>query len=147
MMNGILKIIRFLRSIFVRFKKKRFVKTYPKDASLELINLHTIINQYRLSEGLDPLLLDVYHCELAEMRIEHIIKGEFSHDGLPIITSLLNDNGLKVVGENLARHYFSNESVLESWINSPEHNKNLLKPWKFTGFAIRENYYCQVFSK
>lgn len=42
-----------------------------------------------------------------------------------------------IVGENLSKGYDDVPSLVQAWMNSPTHRKNLLEPyWKETGFGI-----------
>jgi uncharacterized protein YkwD len=52
----------------------------------------------------------------------------------------------KAYGENIAKGYKNEEAVVNGWINSPGHCKNIMSPnFKEMGVARRGNYWTQVF--
>jgi uncharacterized protein YkwD len=116
---------------------------------LELIKL---INDYRVSVNLN--ILEVinhisYKCE--EHNIDMIVVGIASHNGFVTrsedITKVL---GCKTVGENVAYNFKTPQGVLNAWLNSTEHKKNIEGKFTHTGLSTREDsngkkYYTNIF--
>ena len=116
-----------------------------------------IVNQYRVEAGLAPLNLSPSLCEAAEVRAEEL-RATFSHtrpNGLECFSAL---DGLGIpygyAGENIAAGQKSPSEVMNSWINSPGHKKNIMNP-NFTNIGIAcyydasapySYYWVQVFT-
>lgn len=128
------------------------VMNYTYDASeLEAMQL---INDYRLSLGLNPL-----------QQINHISYKSEEHDNYMIANNVVNHNnfvarseniisvlGAKRVGENVAYNYNSPKAVVQAWLNSPSHKENIVGDYTHFGIAIKTNpdgrkYYTNIFTK
>lgn len=110
------------------------------------------INKYRDNENLNSLLPDDTHYNLAELRNNHNIElGYISHKQFPIAFKQLIDLGANWAGENLAYGYNTTQGVINAWIKSEGHNKNLLNNWVYIGVKItnynNRKYYCLIFSR
>lgn len=54
----------------------------------------------------------------------------------------------RTVGENIARGQVSEEKVIEAWINSPGHCKNIMNPsFKEMGVSELNLYWTQIFAR
>jgi uncharacterized protein YkwD len=107
----------------------------------------TKINQVRADAGLQPLRPSRALAEAAAAHSrEMALTGYFAHesqDGSPFWKRLQRFYPAKgfhrwLVGENLVwgSPDISPDDVLQSWLNSPEHRANLLKPaWREVGLA------------
>lgn len=119
-----------------------------------MINL---VNEKRLENGLEPLVVSPALCRAADIRAEEIIK-HYAHErpnGERISTVLKEESvGLKdyvsdidnhiVLSENLYRNMTSNtfpsESAFNGFSNSPMHNKNMLGAnHKYIGISYYQN--------
>lgn len=50
------------------------------------------------------------------------------------------------IAENIAHGYMDTKEVVEGWLNSPNHCKNIMNPnYKEIGAAVKGNYWTQVF--
>jgi len=114
-----------------------------------------LVNDYRISLGLSNLnTINL----ISEQAIEHttymINKGEASHDNFSsrhqILTQII---AAKTVGENVAYGYISAESVVNAWIKSEGHRRNIENK-EYTDFGIStkqdENgryYFTHIFIK
>ena len=103
----------------------------------DLIN---IINDYRSEMNLTELSVIYELCEIAEIRAEEAsVLWSHTRPNCKRIDSLLNDTDIKwtVVGENLAKYKNASvETVVDAWMASESHRKNLLNPkFKYCGFA------------
>ena len=90
-----------------------------------------IVNQYRAEAGLAPLTLSPSLCEAAEVRAAELLIS-FSHtrpNGQPCV-SAFDSLGIPYgyAGENIAAGQKSASEVMNSWINSPGHKKNIMNP-------------------
>ena len=116
--------------------------------------LVSLINDYRVSQGLNILILDNYVTKVAENHDIYMIgKDAISHDffNQRFQDIVANANGKKVA-ENVAYKFNNAQSVLNAWINSPEHKLNLLGDFTHFGISIKTNangvlFYTNIFTK
>lgn len=127
----------------------------------EVFNL---TNQYRTSQGLAALSLDLDLQEAAQQHSQNMAVGDFfnhvGQDGSTVQSRALNagyESGW--VGENIAAGYTTAAEVVNGWINSPSHRANLLDPnfnelgigYYFLsedpGSVTAHSYWTQVFGK
>jgi len=104
-----------------------FFILYSTRFNHESTSLEKKINEFRKSESLSPFVSTKRTCDFAQTRVKEIAEN-FSHDGflsressqkLPYLSHLLT--------ENLARQpKEDDQQILEAWIASPTHLKNLL---------------------
>lgn len=105
------------------------------------LDVANLVNQYRVSKGLNPL-----------ERINHISNVSEGHDEYMISINTLThalfaqrEENLKstlgaiVVGENLAYNYSTAQSVVTAWINSPAHKANMEGNYTHFGIAVKTN--------
>lgn len=109
-------------------------------APVKNTDLINIINDYRSEMNLTELTVIDELCEIAEIRAEEAsVLWSHTRPNGKRIDSLLNDTDIKwsVVGENLAKHQNASvETVVDAWMASESHRKNLLNPkFKYCGFA------------
>ncbi len=116
------------------------------------IDLTNMVNEIRVSNGLNQLKLNKELCDLAEIRVkESTVKWSHTRpDGTPYYT--VNDE--LVYGENLSRqkdrkNYVS--KTMTGWVNSPSHYEiiNWTEAYETSiGFAIYETdtyvYVCML---
>ena len=118
----------------------------------EVLNL---VNKERTSRGLKPLTLNVKLSNVATMKSQDMInKNYFDHTsptyGSPF--DMMNKFGIsyRTAGENIAMGQTTPQQVMNSWMNSEGHRKNILNP-NFTelGVGIASNgsslYWTQMF--
>lgn len=114
-----------------------------------------LVNIERRKAGVKPLVLSDELMRAAAVRSQEIIKV-FSHtrpDGTKF-SSLVSRHGRRI-GENIAGGYQTPEDVVDGWMHSEGHRKNILHP-DFTelgvGYAYEENsqykhYWVQIFRR
>lgn len=114
--------------------------------------LCSAVNKSRASKGRASLKLDAALSRVAQKHAEDMAKqGYFSHqspDGGTMV-SRLEDAGLDYgyAGENIARGQDSVGDVMESWMNSAGHRKNILNPnFKKIGIGLYDEHWVQVFT-
>lgn len=107
-----------------------------------------LVNEERAKAGLAPLVKDPVVCQAAALRAEEIYTS-FSHDrpdGSRYKTAL-NQVGYSYrgCGENVAYGFTTAGAVMDGWMNSDGHRKNILHE-KFTtigvGYYVGSNGYC-----
>lgn len=122
------------------------------DAEQDIINL---VNSHRLSNGLGELsLLNLATLEAQEHTAYMIQIGELNHDNFAQRhQNLVRNAEAKSVAENVAYGYRSARSVVNAWLNSEGHRRNIENS-EFTHFGISmkqdENgkpYYTNIFLK
>ena len=76
-----------------------------------------------------------------------------SHNGFVTRTNdIINTLDAKMVGENVAYNFSTSKAVVNSWLNSPTHKKNIVGDYTHFGISIRQNpegknYYTNIFAK
>lgn len=106
--------------------------------STDVADYIKIYNDYRVSQGCQPLIFTDELNNIASLRLSEI-KMYFSH------YSYGNYNAY--LGENIASGVNNNQHALDVWKNSFLHNANMLDMrYNYTGYAIGDGYAVQVFS-
>lgn len=112
------------------------------------------VNKYRKSKGLAPLRM---HDAIVEESRKHSYNMAnnivpFSHDGFNTRSKNLASRipGMRSVAENVAYGQMSAREVVEDWIKSPGHRKNIEGNYTQTGIGIATSkkgvlYYTQMF--
>jgi uncharacterized protein YkwD len=94
----------------------------------------SFINEIRLENGLKELKLNGKLTEAAFNKAMDMVKNDyFSHISPKSKKSwkdfILESNyKYKSIGENLARGFTSNQYMVEKWMDSPAHKRNILDP-------------------
>lgn len=117
-----------------------------------------LVNIERAGAGLDPLKLDTKLCAAAQTRaVEISTQTEIEHtrpNGTECFTVLDEMNiSYYYAGENIAGGYLTPEAVVQGWMNSEGHRKNILDPYYNKigiGFYKKDNskyqyYWSQFF--
>ena len=118
------------------------------------IETMALINDYRVSVGLNPLKQNDYISLKAEEHNEQMITTNVvSHDGFVARSeNIMSVLGAKKVAENIAYNYSTSQAALNAWLNSPTHKENLVGDFTHFGISIRLNaegkkYYTNIFAK
>lgn len=118
------------------------------------IEILELINNHRLSEGLNPLSGMSVVKSVAYSHTDYMVDNDVvSHDNFYDRSNYLKTNaGAKKVSENVAYGYSSAESVVRAWIKSSGHKANI--EGDFTNFDISAEknedgkwYYTNIFVK
>jgi len=118
-------------------------------------NVLDLVNAHRTSLGLSTLTKMNLISGVADGHTDYMVKtGIISHDNFDERAQELMDKaGAKSVGENVAYGYTTAESVVNGWLNSPEHKAIIENP-NFTNFGISteankdgRNFFTQLFIK
>ena len=109
-----------------------------------------LVNGERAKQGLSALSVSTELRDTARLRSQEIVRS-FSHtrpDGSSCFTAFPDWNGTKA--ENIAAGYATPEKVMEGWMNSEGHRKNILTPGlRYIGVGCYESggryYWAQAF--
>lgn len=117
--------------------------------------VHELINKYRIDQNLEPLELHNVISEVARKHSQKMADGttDFGHDGFSERVAKIREQiGGNGAAENVAFGYSSAESVVEGWINSSGHKRNIEGNYTHTGVGIAYSederpYFTQIFLK
>ncbi|CJG20112.1 uncharacterized protein%2C YkwD family [Streptococcus pneumoniae] len=111
-----------------------------KDASQFEQKVVDLVNQERQKQGLKPLTLNKKLSDVARAKSKDMMdKGYFDHNsptyGSPF--DMMKQFGIEytTAGENIAKGQQSPEDVMNAWMNSDGHRKNILNP-DFTEIGV-----------
>lgn len=121
-------------------------------AEIELIDL---INEYRNVNGFESLQYDENVYFYASQHANYMInEGRLSHDNFnKRAQDVTNTTGAIKVGENVAKSLNLNpRDVVNGWVNSGGHLKNIVGDFTHTAIAVKiaedgTKYYTQIFIK
>ncbi|UMB60081.1 CAP domain-containing protein [Lutibacter sp. A80] len=114
-----------------------------------------LINEYREENNLSTLkVLNIISTEADTHTTFMITNGEVSHANFNVrAENLITNAGAKFVSENVAYGYSTAKAVVNGWLNSTEHRKNIENP-DTTHFGIStksddngRNYFTHIFIK
>lgn len=131
--------------------KEDIEKQQAKTITDEILQL---VNTYRASVGKSALSENNLATELAkEHTLFMIDQNELSHDNFDERgRRLINEENAIKIAENVAFKYKTAEEVMEAWINSDGHRKNLEGDFVHIGISAIKNdagiyYFTQLFFK
>ncbi len=113
-----------------------------------------LVNEQRTAQGLGELYESELLNQAAQIRAQEIIT-KFDHirpDGRASYTVLTDLNGsYGLIGENIAMGFSTEKAVMDAWMNSEGHSKNILHPsYRAMGVGVavqgRSVYWVQTFS-
>ncbi len=112
-------------------------------------------NRFRASKGLKPLQLDSYCSQQAARHSRDMADGStgFGHEGFEDRVANISKKMGRVgaAAENVAYGTLSAEAVVDGWIKSPGHRKNMLGDYNLIGIGSARNgrltFFTQVFIK
>ena len=131
---------------------------YKDDAEISLKNMDQqilyYINQYRNSIGKTDLkLVDIATTEATDHSVEMANQATaFGHDGfdkrIGIITKQIGN--ISAAAENVAYGKLTAKEVVDGWLHSPGHKKNIEGDYNLTGIGVAKDkdgmvYYTQIF--
>ncbi|PSL46118.1 uncharacterized protein YkwD [Chitinophaga niastensis] len=112
-------------------------------------------NKFRQSHGLKPLQLDETISQQARRHSRDMANGStgFGHEGFEDRVANVSKKMGRVgaAAENVAYGTLDAESVVDGWIKSPGHRKNMLGDYNLIGIGTAEKgrltFFTQVFIK
>jgi len=113
------------------------------------------VNQFRAENGKSPLAMNKDMVETAGIHSTAMAKGTvaFGHDNFDLrfkyVAAKLG--GVNAFAENVAMGVLDARQVVEGWIHSPGHRKNMLGDYNLTGIATATAsngtiYFTQIFA-
>lgn len=113
----------------------------PKYLSAE--KLTALVNNWRVSQGLQPYIEEQRLCKIAA---ERVLVGDDDHEGFVKKYSNNLDYPTGVMQENAIWNFSSEQEGLDGWLNSPEHRAALEKPYKYSCIKTDKFNAIQIFS-
>jgi uncharacterized protein YkwD len=113
-------------------------------------------NKFRASNGLPPLKLEINCNLLAEKHSKDMASGRtgFGHDGFEERAAAIGKvlGGMSGAAENVAYGTLDAKGVVDGWIKSPGHRKNMLGNFNLIGIGYAQGkgriiYFTQLFIK
>lgn len=113
-------------------------------------------NEFRQSKGKSILIMENVVNAQAEKHAINMAKGKtpFGHQGFKDrVRAIKSETGfISAAAENVAYGNMSAKEVVQGWINSPTHRKNLLGNYTHIGIGVAKNkngrlYFTQLFVK
>ncbi|SFD51078.1 Uncharacterized conserved protein YkwD, contains CAP (CSP/antigen 5/PR1) domain [Chitinophaga sp. CF118] len=113
-------------------------------------------NKFRASKGLPPLKQEINCKLLAEKHSQDMASGKtgFGHDGFEVRAAAISKvlGGASGAAENVAYGTLDAKGVVDGWINSPGHRKNMLGDFNLIGIGYAQGkgriiYFTQLFIK
>lgn len=106
-------------------------RALASDASeINAANVVALMNDYRAEAGLPPLHLDPSLTRAAEARMNEMAEGEWwahvAPDGSSPFVHIPVDYDYAFAAENLAAGFDTAGLLVESWMESPGHRRNIL---------------------
>jgi len=133
--------------------KPELIQNY--DYSSSELELADLINEHRVSLGLNPLqLVNHVSYKSEEHNAYMIARKVVNHDLFPERSeNIIEVLGAVKVNENVAYNFVSSSSALNAWLNSPGHRANIEGNFTHFGLSIRvdaetgKKYYTNIFIK
>lgn len=115
-------------------------------------DLLELVNEYRVSQGLQSLVFSEVAYSYANEHTEYMISsGSISHDNFDSRASKIAEAvDAKAVGENVAKKYASARAVFQGWIASEGHRITMEGTFTHTAVSVMrapggELYFTQLF--
>jgi len=125
--------------------------TAPGSISSDILRF---VNDHRRSIGLKPLLANSFISSVALEHSRNMLSGKtrFGHDGLRQRIERIGKRvgPVRVGAENVASGPMSAREVVDGWLHSPGHRKNIEGDFKLTGIGLARKsngmiYFTQIF--
>jgi uncharacterized protein YkwD len=113
------------------------------------------VNEDRLAHGLSALQINEYEVSLATKHSHDMSAGKvkFGHDGFSSRAKAIQKAlGSTEIAENVAEGPMSAREVVDGWLHSPGHKKNIEGNFTLTGIGYAADkkgniYFTQIFSR
>jgi uncharacterized protein YkwD len=142
-----------------RFWLILFVEPHPDVCADYVAAMETEILQYvnddRKDHGLVPLQMNALESSLALKHSRDMAGGKvkFGHDGFSTRAKTIQKKlGSNAIGENVASGTMTAREVVDGWLNSPGHKKNIEGNFTLTGIGFARDkkgdiYFTEIFSR
>ena len=147
-MRVFLPVLFLTLALYVSCKKEQDPYSFKEESLLKLIN------QHREEIGLQPLQMNEFIYTKAKEHAENMAKGlvTYSHEGYFDRYNQIKEHIPNVTGggENILYGPDTPEAVLEAWLLSTDHKKNIEGDFNLTGLAMVKDkdgnyFYTQIF--
>ncbi len=133
-------------------------ETGNNNTETETVSIETeilrLINEHRNSKNLSTLEISEIIKSQTDAHTDYMIaKGEISHDNFGDRSDYLKANDdAKSMAENVAIGYSSAKSVVNGWLNSEGHRKNIEGNYTHFNVTAKQNnggtwYYTNIFTR
>jgi uncharacterized protein YkwD len=129
----------------------------PADAPADsmVAEILKYVNEDRTEHGLPVLQMNSMESQLAEKHSRDMATGKvkFGHDGFNSrAKTIQKELGSIEIGENVASGPMTAREVVDGWLKSPGHKKNIEGNFTLTGIGYAydkkgEIYFTQIFSR
>ena len=125
--------------------------TSPASMSSDILRY---VNEHRRSIGLKPLQANSFISSVALEHSRNMLSGKtrFGHDGLRQRIERIGKRlgPVRIGAENVASGPMSAREVVDGWLHSPGHRKNIEGDFKLTGIGLARKsngmiYFTQIF--
>lgn len=129
------------------------VRAFTQPRSADILRY---VNEHRRAKGLAPLQANSFISSVALQHSRDMLSGKtpFGHDGFhDRIDRIRKRLGpIRVAAENVASGPMSAREVVDGWLNSPGHRKNIEGNFKLTGIGLARRgdgmiYFTQIFTR
>lgn len=128
----------------------------PRTVSSKSADILRYVNEHRRSMGLKPLQANSYISSVALGHSKDMQTGRtpFGHEGFNQRIDLIRKHlgPLHVAAENVAEGPMSAREVVDGWLHSPGHRRNIEGDFRLTGIGVvtagnGNVYFTQIFTK
>ncbi len=119
-------------------------------------DIFRLINAHRAALGLKPLELSHAASSVAAAHSNNMASGKtaFGHDGFQKrIKAIAGQAGfITASGENVAYGAMGAKEVVDTWLHSPEHKRNIEGDYSLTGIGVAKGkrgviYFTEIFTR
>jgi uncharacterized protein YkwD len=119
-------------------------------------DIFRLVNAHRAGLGLKPLEWNVTESSVEAAHSSNMASGKtaFGHDGFQQrIKSIAGRVGyISASGENVAYGQMGAKEVVDTWLHSPEHKKNIEGDYSLTGIGVAKGkkgiiYFTEIFTR
>lgn len=114
--------------------------------------IHKLVNEYRVSKGKATVEFNDAAAKIALTHTEYMISiNEINHDKLDNrFKELQTLDNAKAIAENVASRQKTASEVVQGWINSNGHRKNIEGNYSHTGIGVKKSanghyFFTQIF--
>lgn len=146
-------LLVFILVVFVSFMPSSRFMPLPRSMSADILRY---VNEHRRAMGLSALEGNSYISSVALQHSRDMLSGRtpFGHDGFhDRILQIRGHLGtLHVAAENVASGPMSAREVVDGWLHSPGHRRNIEGDFRLTGIGLAAGnngmiYFTQIFVK
>lgn len=113
----------------------------PTRTVISAEKLETLVNNWRVSQNLQPLIHSDNMCKIALIRLSET-KKNWSHQGFDASRFC---SKACTLGENLAKGYSTEQQILNAWLKSPDHLTELKTPYTHACIKLDQTNAVETF--